>query len=841
MSITQNKKDILSKETKYLNKEMPSLPFSFSPLPLVRRDILHYEETLCQDIARFVQFTAYLLYFPTQDELPQINYLKEEAKLLIPLRREGKLLAILLLREVKIEESVLTFLPHLVEICLEKIYFEKSCGLDPRSHLIHRTNFFNRIENEVEAVRHYFAHAFSHGLTSKNIIRSEQSSKHENSFLQKEFQSQEEHNSPQQSSVGLLAFSLVGIETIRSYLGYACAEKILISLAHAIKELAPEGVECSLIDDKTIGILYPGATRPMLETFGRNCVVLEKSVKHSVFGQMTAKLCAGYALFPQDWDGSSDSREAEEVSHLLINKAQTAAERLKKFPSSQEKNKYLKQERFHGAGAVLAYKDILLLGGHIKSILPYSQVVIDLGRSNDVREGMCFSVWSNAEHSQYKGEIIVKRVKENSAEADISILHDSSNIFARGDYLQYNSHGDFYSQTLDEENKRSIYGYREFRDNINLILSENSIEKFSLVLLRFNVDQNKHNEESTKAKVFECLQSLDTFMLKKTHSNKDFSIPLMGSMSLNSIFIFHAHMSKEICTDLYKKISNYLYAECGVQTAVGIANYPYLTCRPAEMWEGCRKALDCALLLPSPQIACFDSLSMNISADKKFSQGDFFGAVDEYRMALLADSENSLAWNSLGVSLAELSRHVEARYAFEEAYKCQPDDTTICYNLGTANLSLGDKAKAREFFKACLSQESSHLFARIRLGELAEKENNLDLATEHYQKALEDNEHSCVPYRHLAKVFIIQNKKELAREYLQKALHRNSYDAVSLQLLAGLYLDGGEDAQLAEVLARQSVTLASWRRSSWIELARALEAQGRYSEATEVRRNSMRF
>ena len=51
----------------------------------------------------------------------------------------------------------------------------------------------------------------------------------------------------------------------------------------------------------------------------------------------------------------------------------------------------------------------------------------------------------------------------------------------------------------------------------------------------------------------------------------------------------------------------------------------------------------------------------------------------------------------------------------------------------------------------------------------------------------------------------------------------------------GLYLDGGEDAELAEALARQSVALRPDRRAAWLELARALEVQGREREARDAR------
>jgi predicted Zn-dependent protease len=79
-----------------------------------------------------------------------------------------------------------------------------------------------------------------------------------------------------------------------------------------------------------------------------------------------------------------------------------------------------------------------------------------------------------------------------------------------------------------------------------------------------------------------------------------------------------------------------------------------------------------------------------------------------------------------------------------------------------------------------------------------------------------------------------QGRLEEAREELHDALAHNPYDAIALQLLAGLYLDAGEDAAVAESLARQSVALRPDLRASWLELARALEASGKKRDAREA-------
>lgn len=108
----------------------------------------------------------------------------------------------------------------------------------------------------------------------------------------------------------------------------------------------------------------------------------------------------------------------------------------------------------------------------------------------------------------------------------------------------------------------------------------------------------------------------------------------------------------------------------------------------------------------------------------------------------------------LGVCLADLGRHAEAKNAFEVAYSKNNKDFSTCYNLGTTNLALEDRKGAKEFFLASLAIKPDHLYARIRLGEIAEKEKDFETAKEQYELALQADEASSVPYRCLAKLFM---------------------------------------------------------------------------------------
>ena len=307
-----------------------------------------------------------------------------------------------------------------------------------------------------------------------------------------------------------------------------------------------------------------------------------------------------------------------------------------------------------------------------------------------------------------------------------------------------------------------------------------------------------------------------------------------GRFGLNSLIFFHPDLEAEPLRELYEKLCADIASRLGVRAGVGLACWPFLDLRPSDMIEGARKALEYALLLPAPHIGQFGSLALNISADKRHCRGDVFGAIEEYKLALLADEDNVLAWNSLGVCLASLGRHAEARRFFEEAIQRTPDDPALAYNLGAVCQSLHDNEAAAEHFRTCIRLSPSHLYALIRLGQLDEAEERLEEARARFESAAALDTGSPLPYRHLARLALRLGKADQAREHLHQALLRNPRDVAALSLMADLYLDGGEDPELAESLARQSVALRPEYRNGWLVLSRALEVQGRLSDAREA-------
>jgi tetratricopeptide (TPR) repeat protein len=303
-----------------------------------------------------------------------------------------------------------------------------------------------------------------------------------------------------------------------------------------------------------------------------------------------------------------------------------------------------------------------------------------------------------------------------------------------------------------------------------------------------------------------------------------------------SFLLFHSKSTAEALAGRYGDALR----ELDIRAAVGLASFPYLHFQRGELIRCCSKALELAKLLPAPHVGVFGSLALNISADKHYSKGELFKAIEEYEWALLADKDNADAWNSLGFCMASLSRHHEAQRYFSEALKRNPDDTAALYNLGMACLSLGKEAAARRHFNACLKRRPDHVFAHIRLGQMAAKKGRFTTARRRFLQAAEREEGAGLAHRLLARLALRANNAAQAREYLHKALLHNPRDALTMHMLAKLYLDSGEDPAVAERLARQSAALMPELAAAWQELGRALKAQGRETEAAAARARAAR-
>lgn len=800
-----------------------------SGIVLRRRDLIELEPLLGETLARVLPFTAHGLYFPQENAPDGPVWLSQERKLLLPLERRGEVLGVFIARGVdaRAVRRVLPILPALADICLDNLELYQHSRTDTLTGLALRRELLARMVREADMVR---------GRLSQSP------------------DGEDEGPAPlHRACMGLVSARWADMEDVARRHGYGFADTLLASLARALSAELPEEVLAARTGDAEFTLLVPAATRAAcqklaeamlghLETVSLPSPLTRQSVRPRLF--------VGHALYPQDMDGMFLGLPMSEQARILLHRAEMAA------MVAGSRNAI---ERGGVSSRIMGFGRILNEGGVIRETQPMGRAVVSLGRMTGAREGLRFSVWSAAESAfgrqpevqgpRYKGEIVLMEVRESSAAAETLHLSDPACPLAVGDTLRLLADeqplhdGESFDATPQPDPETGLRRHGDFLHR--LARERENHSSFVLALIRVTPREGYAEQPAMRgdvvsvpperrlAEVVECCLGQG--------KGESFTAPALGGRyGVNSLAFFYPAADTEIVAQQYRDICTEL-AELGWDAAVGLMPYPYLQFRKGETLECCHKALEFALLLPEPKVGVFGSLALNISADKRYSLGDVFGAVEEYKLALLADTDNVMAWNSLGVCMATLARHHEAQRYFKEALKRNNGDAAALYNLGAVCQSLGETRAAARHFRECIAADPEHMFAHIRLGQLAERAGRLKDARTYYSRAavLEDKagESGGLTRRHLARVALRQRKGEEARELLHEALVRNPQDAAAMEMLAGLYLDGGEDPAMAEMLARQSVGLRPEHKEAWLLLARALRALGREADAraAEVR------
>ena len=131
--------------------------------------------------------------------------------------------------------------------------------------------------------------------------------------------------------------------------------------------------------------------------------------------------------------------------------------------------------------------------------------------------------------------------------------------------------------------------------------------------------------------------------------------------------------------------------------------------------------LDRALYYYTRSLNCVQSPeAYTFMAWTESMRGNFERAIELCREAIDMDSDFGNPWNDLGAYLLALDRPQEAIPYLEQALR-SPRYLTYHYahyNLGRAYEKIGDRARAREKFRAALEIEPSYALAREALDRL---------------------------------------------------------------------------------------------------------------------------
>lgn len=334
-------------------------------------------------------------------------------------------------------------------------------------------------------------------------------------------------------------------------------------------------------------------------------------------------------------------------------------------------------------------------------------------------------------------------------------------------------------------------------------------------------------------------------------------------LDANRALVSLAGVDEQLAADWACGLANRIM-QLGIGTfSMGIASYPCPGFRKGDIPQNAKKALVHTQFFGAGTITSFSGVSLNISGDVYYNEGDLVSAIREYRLGLNLNPDNVNLLNSLGVIYAQIDAHAKAIPLFEKAISLNPDDFMARYNLGFAHLCHGEPDKALGCFEQAEKIDDSYFDLLLQLGQLycqrgnykaavrvlakAEKSVSAQAATRE-EKSWERCEswhgekhelgHGLV-YRHLGEAYKGVGKNREAMTYLQRAARYNSRDSEALSLLGELYAAEQQGLDIALAFCRQAVEIDGGQAPYWYRMARVLFCREDWADALDAVQQSL--
>lgn len=322
----------------------------------------------------------------------------------------------------------------------------------------------------------------------------------------------------------------------------------------------------------------------------------------------------------------------------------------------------------------------------------------------------------------------------------------------------------------------------------------------------------------------------------------------IGLADARTLVCFFAGAAPHGAAEKAKSIRAHLQeALPGASIATGIAGWPCLDYAKKYIPANGLKALLHASLLGPGQEVIFDQLSLNVSGDSYFEEGDYHQAIREYRRGLALKPDDVNLLNSLGVTLAAYGQEHRAAACFRQALSLEAENHMALANLGYILLRRGKSKEALH----CLEQAySAFPLAEALPRELLRPLVELKLAQGQYDEALlvlkrwaesSNVNEDALYHRHLGLALEGCAQTEEAMHAFEQALKLAPQDAISLGHLGGLYQLSGEGFDLGLHFCQQAIRLERNDASLWRILAKSHLLHGNLEAASEASSQCLRL
>lgn len=764
-----------------------------------RSELLAMENGICSHLANFLDFREHALYFP-EEEAREAVWLPEERKLLAPVLLEGRFLGMIVLSGVRGRQArrLLDIIPALVSNCLLIEALKLRARRDSLTAMSSEENFYASLENELRDIR-----------CRKGELSEERPLEQEIHRL----------------CIGMIILRWGDAEELRHDGGPDFATEVYASLAEALGRILPENILVSPLGRfegrHEFGLLVPASGTVACTARARE--LLQRLKGFSVPYKFTGKsyeplLFAGFALYPHDIRGEEALLPFSEQVRRLRDRARLAASFAVETGGSSI------------PARVMGYREIPVRGGVVLECPGDGAMRLNLGRAVNVNIGDKFDVYGPDDAGQEvkKGQLAVIFAEQEHSFGKMLFLSAAERP-RRGDRLRLAS-SDAGIPGMAEAGHASVEPLADWLDyrSFYAALPGNG-EPFALAIMQARPDGVAESE--IPGAVWRLAGDSAGFAPEPA---------LRGRMGQDTLLFCHRGADVASLTGFYKNLIGSA-AEKGLKVQIGVFVWPFLDYSQNEAEICAQKALECARLLPEPQLAFFDSIALTVNADKLYSVGNIYEAIKEYEAAILADDRNVAALNSLGVALASLGRLDEARRFLGKALKAGAEPgvmAQICYNLGSVHQQEGNLGAARTYYRRAVEACPEYVWAWLRLGQICAANGRKTDAGKMFDKALAaaaGNESMVnAVNRQIARLKAARDQKDEARAILHDNLLANPGDLPSLLELARHYLADDGDPGMAEMLAARALEMGGGRFAREL-LAAALEKQGKIREAAALR------
>ena len=282
---------------------------------------------------------------------------------------------------------------------------------------------------------------------------------------------------------------------------------------------------------------------------------------------------------------------------------------------------------------------------------------------------------------------------------------------------------------------------------------------------------------------------------------------IWGQMDGNIFGCFFPEASDAACRELADKTREKLAELRDKTVSIGIASYPTLHYEKVDILENAHKALKHAEFFGPGSTVLFDTVSLNISGDWLYQEGDINGAIEEFKLAVLLDPSNVNVHNSLGVCYGVLGSYEKAIEHFKEALELDAAEVMALYNAGLVNILRNDKDEALEWLLKADGTGDDIFEVAFHAGKLFFDKGKFKEGRHFLEKAVQLRPKSGTAYRYLGECYMAVHMINEALSAYKKAIQNNPNDAASLSAIGYLFDVLGENPEITAIFCQQSIDI----------------------------------